>query len=152
MSIRTTLNDAIKHAMRQHEADTLSTLRLMSAAIKQKDIDARMVGNLNGIDDSHIVQLIHTMIKQRRESISLYEKGGRPELAAKEQTEITILNTFLPPQMGDHDIECAVKEAISELKATSPKDMGALMAFLKQKYAGQIDFSKASSIVKQHLT
>jgi uncharacterized protein YqeY len=148
---RTKLNDAIKDAMKNGEKDRLSVLRLMSSAIKQKDIDARPSGK-GDITDDQIMQLLQTMIKQRRESISMYEKGNRPDLAAKEHAEIEVIESFLPQQMTEEEIDTVVGEAIQESAAATLKDMGAVMSLLKDKYTGKMDFGKASGIIKRRLS
>ncbi len=148
---RTKLSDSIKDAMKSGEKDRLSVLRLMSSAIKQKDIDARPTGK-GDITDEQIMQLFQTMIKQRRESISMYEKGNRPDLAAKEHAEIVVIESFLPQQMTDEEIDLVVSEAIQESSAAALKDMGAVMGILKDKYTGKMDFGKASGIIKRHLS
>lgn len=148
---RTKLNDAIKDAMKSGEKDRLSVLRLISSALKQKDIDARP-GGKGDITDDQIMQLLQTMIKQRRDSIAMYEKGNRPDLAAKEHAEIVVIESFLPQQMTEEEIDAVVGEAIQESAAATLKDMGAVMSLLKDKYAGKMDFGKASGIIKRHLS
>ena len=148
---RTKLSDAIKDAMKSGEKDRLSVLRLISSAIKQKDIDARPSGK-GDITEDQIMQLLQTMIKQRRESISMYEKGNRPDLAAKEHAEIVVIESFLPQQMTEEEIDTVVGEAIQESAAASLKDMGSVMSLLKDKYAGKMDFGKASGIIKRRLS
>ena len=152
MTLRTRLNDALKSAMKSKDARAVSTVRLILAALKDRDIAARGKGNSEGIDDTEILQMLQTMVKQREESIALYEKGGRLELAQQEQEEIDIIRSYLPKQLTEAEIAAAVKEVVAELGATSLKDMGRTMAALRERYAGQMDFTKASSAVKAQLS
>ncbi|MEC7141628.1 MAG: GatB/YqeY domain-containing protein, partial [Pseudomonadota bacterium] len=137
--LRDTLTGSMKDAMKAKDQITLSTLRLVNAAIKQQDIDVRASGNEDGIADSEILSLLQKMIKQRRESIRMYEEGGRADAAAQEAAEIEVIERFLPQMMSEAEVEAALDEVISETGAGSIKDMGPVMAALKQKYAGQID-------------
>jgi hypothetical protein len=148
---RTKLSDAIKDAMKSGLKDRLSVLRLISSALKQKDIDARPSGK-GDIADDQIMQLLQAMIKQRRDSIALYEKGNRPDLAAKEHAEIVVIESFLPQQMTEEEIDVVVEEAIQESAAATLKDMGDVMNLLKDKYTGKMDFGKASTIIKRLLS
>ena len=152
MTLRTRLNDALKSAMKSKDARAVSTVRLILAALKDRDIAARGKGNSDGIDDTEILQMLQTMVKQREESIALYEKGGRLELAQQEQEEIDIIRSYLPKQLTEDEIAAAVKEVVAELDAKSLKDMGRTMAALRERYAGQMDFTKASSAVKAQLS
>ncbi|MCZ6467372.1 MAG: GatB/YqeY domain-containing protein [Alphaproteobacteria bacterium] len=149
--LRTRLNDALKAAMKAKETRTLATVRLILAALKDRDIAARGKGNLEGIDEDGILAMLQSMIKQRRESITLYEKGGRLELARQEAEEITVIEQFLPRQLGEDEMAEAVKTVIQEVEAKSLKDMGRTMAALKERYAGRMDFHKASAQVKERL-
>jgi len=149
--LRQQLNDALKSAMKEKDGRTLSTVRLILAALKDRDIAARSKGNMEGLDVSGILGLLQSMIKQRRESIAMYEKGGRMELAQQESEEIAVIKRFLPAQMSDAELASAVTDAIAEVGATSIKEMGKVMGILKQKYSGQMDFSKAGTVVKQQL-
>ncbi len=149
--LRSTLNEAMKDAMRAKDAASLGTIRLILATLKDRDIAARSKSNYDGISEDEILQMFNSMIKQRRESIALYEQGGRPELAQKEQDEIVVIQRFMPKQMDDAAVAAAVKDAIAATEAKGPKDMGRVMALLKEKYAGQMDFTKASAAVKQSL-
>lgn len=148
--LRTRLSDALKESMRAKDQQRLATLRLIMAAIKDKDIAARPAVT-TGINDDQILQLFNSMIKQRRESIELYEKGGRAELAKQEAAEIEVIQSFMPAQMDEAETTAAIKDAIAATGATSVKDMGKVMAVLKEKYTGRLDFSRASGAVKQHL-
>jgi len=149
--LREQFSEALKQAMRDKEALAVSTVRLILARLKERDIEARPKGNAEGIPDPDIQSMLQGMIKQRRESIELYEKGNRPELAEKERGEIAIIERFLPKAMSDADAESAIKEVIAATGASSIKDMGKVMAALKEKYAGQLDPSKSSQIVKKLL-
>jgi uncharacterized protein YqeY len=149
--LRTQLTDALKQAMKARNDRAISTLRLILAALKDRDIAARAKGNYDGISDEDIRGMLQSMIKQRRESIALYEQGGRCELAQQEGEEIAVIEGFLPKQLGPAEIERAVRELIAEIGAQGIKDMGRTMAAMKQRYAGQMDFSKASGVVKQLL-
>ena len=149
--LRDEISNAYKSAMKQKEAVTVSTLRLILAAIKDRDIAARLKGNSDGITNDEILSLMQSMIKQRGDSIDAYEKGGRMELAHREAEEIAIIEGFLPAQMTPETVLNAVEEVIKEVNAETLKDMGKVMATLKQRFAGQMDFAKASSIVKAKL-
>ena len=149
--LRNEISNAYKSAMKQQEAVAVSTLRLILAAIKDRDIAARLKGNSDGITNDEILSLMQSMIKQRRDSIDAYEKGGRMELAHREAEEIAIIEGFLPAQMTPETVLSAVEEVIKDVNAETLKDMGKVMATLKQRFAGQMDFAKASSIVKGKL-
>ncbi|GEO38909.1 hypothetical protein GGE65_003917 [Skermanella aerolata] len=148
---RTRLNEALKEAMRAKNPRAVSTLRLILAALKDRDIAARGRGVTDGIDEEEILSMLQTMIKQRREAISLYEQGGRLELAEQEREEIGIIETFLPKQFNDTEVREAVAKVIADIGAGGIKDMGRTMAELRTRYAGQMDFGKASSYVKEKL-
>ncbi len=149
--LRTRLNDALKAAMKAKETRTLATVRLILAALKDRDIAARGKGNLEGIDEDGILAMLQSMIKQRRESIALYEKGGRLELARQEAEEITVIEQFLPRQLTEDEMAEAIMAVIGDVEAKSLKDMGRTMAALKERYAGRMDFHKASAQVKERL-
>ena len=150
--LRARLNDELKSAMKNKEQRAVSTVRLILAALKDRDIAARSKGNTEGISEEEIGDLLQKMIRQRRESIELYEQGKREDLAQQEREEIQVIERFLPKQMGEGEMDAAVAAVIAELKAGSIKDMGRVMAELKQRHAGQMDFSKASARVKQRLS
>ncbi|MGD9537235.1 MAG: GatB/YqeY domain-containing protein [Alphaproteobacteria bacterium] len=150
--LRQELNDSLKEAMKAREQRAVSTIRLILAALKDRDIAARGNGKADGISDPEILEMLKTMIRQRRESIESYEAGGRVDLAQGEAEEIAVIERFLPAQLGEAEMERAIQEAIAELGATTIKDMGKTIQALKAKYAGRMDFSKASAIVKQRLT
>jgi uncharacterized protein YqeY len=149
--LRTRLNEALKDAMRSKKQRTVSTVRLILAALKDRDIAARTRGVTDGIDEDEIMSMLQTMIKQRREAIELYEQGGRLELAEQEREEIGIIEDFLPKQMSEDEIRSAVTTVIGDIGASSVKDMGRTMAELRTRYAGRMDFGKASGIVRQVL-
>ena len=150
--LREKFKEDLKLAMKARNERATSTLRLIQAALKDRDIAARGRGKMDGIDEAEILSMLQGMIKQRRESIEQFEKGGRPELARQEQEEIGVIEGYLPKQIGDADAEKAVKDLIAELGAASIKDMGRTMAALKERYAGRMDMTKASALVKQALT
>jgi uncharacterized protein YqeY len=147
--LRNSLNDALKAAMRDRDSATTSTVRLILAGLKDRDIAARPKGNSTGIGDDEILSMLQGMIKQRRESIALYEKGKRADLVDKETAEIVVIERFLPQQMDESAAAQAIAKVIEELGATTVKDMGRIMAELKARHAGQMDFAKASALVKQ---
>ena len=149
--LREKLSEAMKDAMRAHDAPALGTIRLMLAKIKDADIAARTEASRDGVAEDRILSILQGMIKQRNESIVLYEKGARQDLADKEKAEIAVIERFLPQQMDEAAVAAAVGEAIQASGATSIKDMGGVMAALKGKYAGQMDFAKASAAVKKAL-
>lgn len=149
--LRDDISAALKDAMRAKDTIKTATLRLILAAIKDRDIAARTDGNSDGIGDDEVMKVLQTMVKQRQESIKMYEQGNRPELAEQEAKEIAIIRTFLPEQMSDAEIEAAVTSLITELGASSLKDMGPAMGALRERYAGRMDFGKASAILKQAL-
>lgn len=137
--------------MKARDQHKLSTLRLILAALKDRDIAARTNGQSDGVSDDEILQLLTKMVAQRRESIRLYEQGGRIDLAGREAEEITIIETFLPRQLDDDEVEAAITEVIADVGAKGLKDMGPTMAALKQRYAGRMDFAQAGKLVKQRL-
>ncbi|MCW5770501.1 MAG: GatB/YqeY domain-containing protein [Rhodospirillaceae bacterium] len=149
--LRETFKTALKDAMKARNERAIATLRLIQAALKDRDIAARTRGKTDGIDETEILAMLQTMIKQRKESITHFEQGGRLELAQQEQEEIGIIEGFLPKQMGEGETAKAIADLIAELGAASIKDMGRTMAALRERYAGQMDFTKASALVKQAL-
>ncbi len=149
--LREQLNEAMKAAMRARDAETLSTIRMALAAIKDKDIAARPSGNATGIGDGEVLSLLQSMVKQRREAIALYKQGGRADLVAKEEAEVTVLEGFLPQQMDAAETDAAIVAAIAETGAVSIKDMGKVMGVLKSRHAGQMDFSTVGPLVKAKL-
>tara|TARA_B100000886_G_C20186590_1_gene392426 strand:- start:47 stop:502 length:456 start_codon:yes stop_codon:yes gene_type:complete len=149
--LREELNESLKKAIKSKETCTISTIRLILAALKDRDIAARSKGNADGVGDDSILQLLQTMVKQRHDSSALYKKGNRPELAARELQEIEIIKSFMPEQMDEIEIKSAVVQMVEELNASSLKEMGSVMSALRERYAGRMDFSKASAMVKQSL-
>jgi uncharacterized protein len=150
--LRARFNDELKAAMKAKDPRAVSTVRLILAALKDRDIAARSRGITEGIGDDEIGDLLQKMIRQRRESIELYQQGKREDLAQQEREEIAIIERFLPQQMSESETAAAVSALIAELGAGSIKDMGRVMAALKQRHAGQMDFSKASALVKERLS
>ena len=150
--LREQLNEAMKTAMRARDTAALGTIRLILAKLKDVDIAARTETSREGVADDRILSMLQGMIKQRNESVVLYEKGNRPDLADKEKAEIVVIERFLPKQMDDAAVAAAVAEAVAAAGAKTVKDMGGVMAALKAKYAGQMDFAKASAAVKRALT
>lgn len=148
--LRETLQNALKEAMKQHDMKSVSAIRLIIAGQKEKDVEARGKGREQA-SDSELLAMMQTMIKQRNESIKIYNQGNRADLSAKEQDEIDVITRFLPKQMSEQEIEGAIQSAIHELGATSIRDMGKVMAVLKEKYAGQMDFGVASGVIKKLL-
>ena len=151
MSLREKFNQALKDAMRARDQKRVSTLRLVLAALKDRDIANRSEASKEGIGDDEILSLLAKMIKQREESAAAFEAGKRPELAASEREEIVIIREFQPVQMGESDVRSAVAAIITEANASSPKDMGKVMAALKARYAGRMDFATAALVVKDFL-
>ena len=149
--LRTRLNDDLKEAVKAQDKCEVATLRLILAALKDRDIAARSNGNCDGIGEEEILEMLNKMVRQRRDSIKLYEEGGRPELAEKERKEIAVIQQFLPKQLGEDEMRGAVGEVIGELDAHTIKDMGRVMGALKERFAGRMDFSKASAVVKERL-
>lgn len=149
--LRARLKDALTSAMKAKEDVTVATLRLILAALKDRDIAARSKGNFSGIEDVAILEMLQSMIRQREESIALYRNAGRDDLVEQETREIEIISTFLPAQLSEEDMLAAIRETIDEIGATSLKDMGRTMGTLKERFAGQMDFARASAIVKEQL-
>ncbi|ABG31572.1 GatB/YqeY domain-containing protein [Roseobacter denitrificans] len=152
MDLRTKVSTALKQAMKDKAADRLSTLRLINAAIKDKDIAARAVGNDEGVGDAEVLAILGKMSKQRLESARAYEEGGRLDLAERERQEVTVIEEFLPQQLSDEEAAAAVDAAIAEIGAESIRDMGKVMGALKAKYTGQMDFGKIGPTVKERLS
>ena len=148
--LRDEINTALKAAMRARDERRVSTLRLVNAALKNADIEAQGRGKAV-LADEEILGLLQKLIKQRQEAVELYDKAGRTELAARERDEIEIINAYLPQQMSEAEAKAAIAEAIKATGATGMKDMGKVMAALKQNHSGKMDFGKASGWVKQLL-
>ena len=149
--LRDDINAAVKDAMKAKDERKLSTLRMVNSTIKNADIEARGQGK-PPLADGDILAVLQKMIKQRQESVALYDKGGRPELAAAEREEIAVISAYLPKQMSDDEVNAAIAAIVKETGAAGMKDMGKVIAALKAKYAGQMDFGKASGLVKAALT
>ncbi len=149
MSLRSQINDDLKAAMKSGDKRKVSALRLMNAAIKDKDINSRTDGHDSALTaDAGLIDLFAKMVKQRQESVGMFEQGGRPELAQAEREEIDFIQGYMPKQLSDDEAKSAVAGVIAAVGATSVKDMGKVMAELKAKFAGQMDFAKAGAIVK----
>ena len=152
MSLRERLSTSLKEAMRAKDATRLMTLRLINAAIKDRDIDARADGNETGVPDDVLLAILSKMVKQRQESARAYEEGGRLELAEQELSEITIVEEFLPRQLTAEETEQVIADAIAESGANSIRDMGKVMGVLKAKYTGQLDFGKVGGFLRVQLS
>jgi len=151
-SLRDSINQALKDSVRSKDTVSTRTLRLILAAIKDRDIAARGKGATEGISDDELLLMLQTMIKQRRESITMYEQGGRLELAEGERGEIGVIERFLPKQMDEAEMKAAIDGLIQELGASGLKEMGNVMAELRTRFAGQMDFGKAAGLVKASLS
>ena len=151
MDTRTRVNEALKQAMKDKAMERLCTLRLINAAIKDREIAARGDGEEGGIGDEDILAILGKMTKQRKESVRAYEEGGRLDLAEREMNEIEIIEEFLPKQLSEDEVSNAVKAAVNETGAESIRDMGKVMGALKAKYTGQMDFGKVGPMVKDQL-
>jgi uncharacterized protein len=149
--LRQRLDKELKDAIKAKAARRVSTLRLVLAALKDRDIAARTRSDGGPISDDEILQMLAGMIKQRRESIVMYEKGGRADLVRQEQEEIAIIEEFLPKQIDEAQVRAIAQALVGELGATGVKDMGRVMAAMKQRYAGQMDFAKAAQLIKSLL-
>ena len=152
MALRDKLQTALKDAMRAKAVDRLSALRLINAAIKDREIATRVDGETTPVNDDDILSILGKMVKQRQESARAYEEGGRLELAEKELSEIVVIGEFLPRQLDDSEVTAAIADAIAACRATSIRDMGKVMAELKGKYTGQMDFSAVGPRVKNMLS
>ncbi|MCX7564948.1 GatB/YqeY domain-containing protein [Sulfitobacter sp. F26169L] len=152
MDLRTRISTSLKQAMKDKAADRLSTLRLVNAAIKDKDIAARAEGNEDGVGDDEVLAILGKMAKQRVESARAYEEGGRLDLAEHELMEIKVIEEFLPRQLDADETKAAVDAALAEVGATSIRDMGKVMGVLKAKYTGQMDFGRVGPMLKDRLS
>jgi uncharacterized protein len=150
--LRDRLSEALKTSMKEKKPVAVSTLRLILTAVKDRDIAARSKGNDDGISEPEILQVLQTMVRQRHESIEMYNQGNRPELAAREAEEITVVESFMPRQLGEAEITAAIDSVIAETGASSIKDMGKAMGLLRERHAGQMDFGKASAMLKAALS
>ncbi|MCZ4260525.1 MAG: GatB/YqeY domain-containing protein [Limimaricola soesokkakensis] len=151
MTLRDKINASLKDAMKAKEADRLSTLRLINAAIKDRDIAARGEGEEGLVPDEVVLAILGKMVKQRQESARAYDEAGRIELAEKERAEIAVIEEFLPRQLTEAETEAAVSQAIAETEATSIRDMGRVMAALKARYTGRMDFGRVGPVVRDRL-
>ena len=152
MGLREQINDQVKEAMRAKDQKRLGTLRLINAAIKDRDIAARTETSRDLLSDDDVLGLLAKMIKQREDSIAAYDAGNRPELAQNERDEIAVIREFMPKQMSAEETQAAIAKVVAETGAASVKDMGKVMNALKERYAGQMDFGRASGTVKTLLT
>ena len=154
MTLRNRINEALKQAMRDKEADRLSTLRLINAAIKDRDIAARGSGedDAGGVSDAAVLEILSKMIKQRHDSARAYEEGGRVELAERERAETAVIEEFLPKRLNETETEAAIDAAIARTGATSVRDMGRVMADLKAEHTGRMDFATVGPRVKARLS
>ena len=149
--MREALSEALKTALKAHDKRRLSTLRLILAAIKDRDIAARSEDRNDGVSDEEILSILQKMVKQRKESSTMYEEAGRLELAEQEREEIVIIEEYLPQQMSDEEVRIATEQLVKDIEAAGLKDMGRTMAALKERYAGVMDFKVASATVKELL-
>ena len=149
--LRARLNDDLKIALKAKDQLAVATLRLILAALKDRDIAARGKGNCDGVGEDEILELLQKMVRQRRESIEAYSNGGRQDLAEREAAEIEVIKRFLPKQLDETEVQSAIDQTINELEASSIKDMGKVIGTLKERYAGRMDFGKASQLVKERL-
>lgn len=151
MTLRDGLQTALKEAMKARAAERLSTLRLVNAAIKDREISNRGEGGDGGVSEAEILSILGRLVKQRQESARAYEEGGRLELAEKELNEVKVIEEFLPRQLNPEEVEAAIVAGIAEAQATSIRDMGKVMAVLKGRYTGQMDFGAVGPKVKDRL-
>ena len=149
--LRQAFTDRLKQAMKAREMRTVSTIRLILAGLKDRDIAARGRGNSEGLSDTEIQRMLQAMIKQRRDSIALFEQGKRNDLAQRESEEIAVIESFLPDQLDQADIEAAVGTVIREIGAVGMKDLGRVMGTLRERHEGVIDFARAGAIAKRLL-
>ena len=152
MDLRARILASMKQAMKEKDAERLSTVRLISAAIKDRDIAARAEGNDDGVDETEVMAILGKMTRQRQESARTYEEAGRLDLAEREMAEIKVIEDFLPKQLSADEISLAVETAIADMNASSIRDMGRVMGVLKSKYIGQMDFGHVGPLVKEKLT
>lgn len=150
-TLRTRINEATKTAMKEKDKVRVSTLRLVAAAVKDRDIAARAEDRCEGINDGEILSLLAKMVKQRQESAQTYEANGRPELAEREREEIDIIREFMPQPLSEDEMKTVIAGLVEDTGATCLKDMGKIMGKLKSGYAGRVDMGKAGAVVKAHL-
>jgi hypothetical protein len=149
--LRQAFRDRLKDAMKARDSRTVSTVRLILAGLQERDVAAHGQGNPDGLSEAEIQRMLQAMVKQRRESIALYQQGNRPDLAQQEDEEIAVIESFLPRQLDEGEIEAAVKAAIGETGATTVKDLGKVMAVLREQHTGVIDLGRAGAIVRRLL-
>jgi len=149
--LRDDINNALKEAMKARDERAVSTLRMVNATLKNADIEARGASK-PALGDGEVLSILQKMIKQRQESVELYQKGGRDDLVKQEQQEIDIISGYLPKQMSDDELKAAIATVVKDTGAASIKDMGRVMAALKERYAGKMDFAKAGGLVKSQLS
>ncbi|MBK5932520.1 hypothetical protein C8N32_1124 [Rhodovulum imhoffii] len=152
MDMRARISTALKEAMKNREPERLSTLRLINAAIKDKDIALRTEGNEDGVTDGDVLAILGRMVKQRQESARAYEEGGRLDLAERERAEIAVLQEYLPRALGEEEVEMAITQALEETEARTIRDMGRVMGVLKEKYNGRMDFAAVGPQVRKRLS
>jgi uncharacterized protein YqeY len=152
MGLRDNINNALKEAMKSGDKLKVSTLRLMNAAIKERDIQGRTTGRDAGVSDDQILEVFVKMVKQRQESLATYEQAGREDLAAQERGEIAIIQSYMPKQLSEDEMKAEIGKTIKDLGAQGMKDMGKVMGALKQRYAGRMDMGKAGAVVKSLLS
>jgi uncharacterized protein YqeY len=152
MQLRERVNAAIKHAMREKQTERLSTLRLINAAIKDRDIALRGAGDEAGVTEAEVLGILDKMVKQRRESVRSFEEGGRLDLAEREMEEIAVIEEFLPRALSEKEVRKAVEEAVAETGAESIRDMGRVFGLLKARYTGRMDFGTVGPMVKERLS
>jgi uncharacterized protein YqeY len=150
--MRERINESLKAAMKAKDKTRISTLRLINAAIKDRDIAARSEDRMEGVSDQEILQILQKMVKQRKDSFKTYEEAGRLDLAEQEQMEMEIITSFMPQQMSDEEVAQAAKSLVEEIGASGLKDMGRCMGALKERYAGVMDFGKANKTIKELLS
>ena len=149
--LRDAFAERLKQAMKARDAGTLSAVRMILAGLKERDVAARGEGKPAGLDEAEIGRMLQGMIRQRRDSIALFEQGKRQDLADKERAEIAVIESFLPQQMGEDETEAAVKAAIGDLGAAGVKDMGRVMAALRERHPGSLDLARASAVARRLL-
>jgi len=146
--LREKINESLKEAMKAKDATKVSTLRMVNAGIKERDIAARTEASRDLISDEQVMQMMQTMVRQRRDSVEMYTKGDRPDLVEKELAEIAIIESYLPKQMSDDEIRAVASDLIKELGVTGQKEMGKVIGAIKARFAGQIDLGRASAVIK----
>jgi uncharacterized protein len=151
MSLRQRLNDELKQAMKSADKLKVSTLRLVNAAIKERDIESRTAGPDSGVGDPQLLEVLNKMIKQRQDSLAAYEQAGRQDLAEQERGEIAIIRSFMPAPLGEAETAAAIEAAVAATGASTMKDMGKVMAHLKERHAGRMDFGRVGAAVKAKL-